>query len=138
MSREDATPQLGVPATVVFDIETHGPCQLASTHSEGARRGLRDAVVFDAEHPFTADEDAYEVDHNKMQEVLIQEIPVVSTYSLHIALYALQNATPENIAKALRKLACSGDMEEHGTHDDEQDFPIPDRVPEPPDWERDY
>lgn len=55
---------------------------------------------------------------------------VVSIYSLHVALYALQNPTPENIAQALRSLATSGDLE--GWVDENTLLPLP--VGEPHGW----
>lgn len=55
---------------------------------------------------------------------------IVSIYSLHVALYALQNPTPENIAQALRSLATSGDLEEWV--DESTLLPLP--VSEPSGW----
>ena len=132
-----AVPEIGVSATVVCDSESSEPCQLDSTYEDGARAGLRDVFVFDTDDIYTADDDRDDVDLNKCQEVQVQEISIVSTYFAHVALYALQNPSPENIQKALRKLACSGDLEEHWA-EGEDDLPTPATVPEPPQWERDF
>lgn len=97
-----AIPDLGVLATVACDEVTHGPTTLDAGES------LR------------------------MEEPLVDNIHIVSGYSLHVALYALQNPTPENIAKALGKLGVSGDCDEHV--DPNTLLPLP--VSKPPRWTR--
>jgi len=63
--------------------------------------------------------------------VLVDDFPIVSVYTLQVALYALQNPTPENIRRALYKIGTSGDCEEH--IDSDTLFPLP--VPEPSQWD---
>ena len=103
--------ELGVRASVVMDNETHGPRTLRDE-----REGLRSITV-----PLHSEQ---------MEQPLVDEIPIVSTYSLHVALYALQNPTPENIARALYKIGTSGDCEEHT--DPDTLLPLP--VSEPSGW----
>lgn len=105
---------LGVQATVVMDHETHGPRCI-----DYQDRGLRQVVITDDEG-----------NDESGALVLVEEIPIVSTYSLHVALYALQNPTEENIARALYKIGISGDVDEHV--DSGTLYPL--GVPEPPGW----
>jgi len=105
-----AVDSLGTAATVFFDEELHGPTRIPDER-EGLRR-LEGEVYEEAE------------------AALIDDIQIVSIYTLHVALYALQNPTPENIEKALSLIGTSGDCEEHW--DDETMMPLP--VPEPHGW----
>lgn len=120
-------PELGVFATVVVDDETNEPHALSGAYGSKPRDYLRKIVVRDAD-------ELYDDPFEPTDEPLVMEFNVVSTYSLHVALYALQNPTPENIEKALKKLACSGDLEEAVDHDSL----MPEPMPEPPSWERGY
>jgi hypothetical protein len=72
----------------------------------------------------------YEGGADALSVDLIDTIDIVSTYTLHVALYALQNPTPENIRRALYKIGTSGDCDEH--IDSDTLFPKP--VPEPSQW----
>jgi hypothetical protein len=103
---------LGERATVFMDEERHGP----NTIHDG-REGLR-----------RLEGEAYE----NAEMMLIDDIQIVSIYTLHVALYALQNPTPENIEQALSLIGTSGDCEEHW--DDETMMPLP--VSEPHGWRR--
>lgn len=103
---------LGVRATVFMDEEMHGPWTIFD-----GRDGLR-----------RLEGEAY----GQVEGALVDDIQVVSIYTLHVALFALQNPTPENIAKALGLIGTSGDCEEHW--DDETMMPLP--VPEPHGWNR--
>lgn len=105
--------RLGVLASVVMDREDHCPTVLPEDCGRNLRE-LEDALDFGERIPTQ----------------LVDEISIVSVYSLHVALYALQNPTPENIARALTKLALSGDIEEHV--DTETWLPLP--VEEPSGW----
>jgi hypothetical protein len=107
---------LGVEATVVFDQYTHSPAPLfgGATESRGVLRSLEDEIPRLEEYPGQ----------------LIDEIQVVSTYSFGVALYALQNPTPENIDRALQLIGVSGDCEERCDFDTLRPLP----VPEPMDW----
>lgn len=139
-SRERAV-GLGVPASVICDHETHGPREL----HEGD--GLRTVTVFPGPSEESFSDEGYEalraakvadavlpLDSSRMEETLVQEIPIVSVYSLHVALYALQNPTPENIDRALTKIGVSGDCGEWPVDYDTTDY-HPEPVPEPPGWE---
>lgn len=93
----DATPtsSLGVIASVVMDDHAHGP----RTVSEGEKQAYRDACPG-----------------------WLDDIPIVSVWTLHVALYALQNPTPEIIHRALRMIVESGDA---GEDWDEDMLPLP-------------
>lgn len=106
---------LGRDASVVFDRETHAPTTLQFGRSGEGLRSLDDEFEGDPERP----------------ESMVDEINIVSTWTLHVALYALQNPTPENLRKALSMIGTSGDCEEHS--DLETLRPLP--VPEPPGWD---
>lgn len=96
--------------------------------------GVSATVVWDTEGgPRTVDEDVKR-DYRDVGPGYLDDIDIVSTYSLHVALYALQNPTPENIAKALYKIGVSGDCEEWT--DSETLLPLP--VPVPSEWEREF
>lgn len=88
MTREQI-PELGVRATVFVDRETHGPT-VASEMGEGLR---------------------------VLCGPLVEEFDIVSHWTLHVALYALQNPTAKNIEQALRLIGTSGDAE-HWTDED--------------------
>ena len=62
----------------------------------------------------------------------VDEMPVVSVWTLHVALFALQNPTPENIKQALSMIGTSGDCEEHIDHETLR----PLSVPEPSGWDK--
>lgn len=117
---EREIPDLGTQATVVCDENTHGPRCLRSYYDDEANRGLRRLYVAQREGE-PAEEPA-----------LVEEFSIVSHYTLHVALYALQNPTPENIACALYLIGTSGDCEDHADHDTL--LPLP--VPQPPGWDR--
>jgi hypothetical protein len=134
----DSEPRLGVLATVTMDDETHGPMTL------GTGKGLHQVTIFPgpSHHHFSeeghtalkragVDDMVLPLDSTNVLEPLVDDIEIVSVYSLHVALYALQNPTPENIAKALAKLGVSGDIEEHTDWDSL--LPLP--VPPPPGWD---
>jgi len=101
---------LGERVTVFLDEERNGPWTIMDE-----RQGLR-----------RLEGDAYE----NAENALIDDIQIVSIYTLHVALYALQNPTPEIIKKALYLIGTSGDCEEHW--DDETMMPLP--VPPPHGW----
>lgn len=103
-------PDLGVAATVVMDRETHGPARKYDT-GEGLR-----SITFD--------------DLDEWEGTLIEDLNIVSPWVLHVALYALQNPTPENIARALYLIGTSGDAEDWT--DEETLLPLP--VAEPHGW----
>lgn len=138
---ESVGPDLGRLATVIFESESHDVNTLADE-----REGLREITVFPGpSEDFYVDgavkdgtpNEVLALDSSKMDEPLVDEIHVVSTYTLHVALYALQNPTPENIRKALTKIGTSGDCDEWANVDDPDDFaPLP--VAEPSGWERDF
>lgn len=131
--------ELGVTATVICDHETHAPTTLDAGQSlrtitvfpgaserffsEMGYRALRAKKVNNMVLPLKSD---------RMEEPLADNIPIVSAYSLQVALYALQNPTPENIAKALAKIGESGDCDEH--LDPETLLPLP--VSKPSGWGR--
>lgn len=131
--------ELGVLATVICDHETHGPTTI------DAVKGLRKVTVFPGASERFFSETGYRALHakrvdnmvlplksDKMEEPLADTFPIVSPYTLQVALYALQNPTPENIAKALEKIGVSGDCEDH--IDGETLLPLP--VPKPSGWGR--
>jgi len=105
---------LGVEATVVCDSESHGPRRLTTPDE---LTGLRELELDDP-------------DVQALAPILVDDFPIVSTHTLHVALYALQNPTPENIRRALYKIGISGDCEEH--IDSDTLMPLP--VPEPSQW----
>jgi hypothetical protein len=105
-----STQELGVTATVFMDLESHVPITIAE-----------DGDLADAEEHFGG---------SIPSVAALSNIPIVSAYSLHVALYALQNPTPENIRRALYRLGTSGDCEEH--IDSDTRMPLP--VDEPPGW----
>lgn len=118
----DSLPDLGVTATVVMDHHTHGPCQI-----DPERAFLRQVALRDHDDLYGGEvEDGIDPTH----EPLVDDIPIVSFYSFHVALYALQNPTPENIKRALYAIAHSGDCEEHYDHENSTVLP----VPAPRDW----
>jgi hypothetical protein len=132
-------PQLGVLATVVCDHETHGPTTL------NTGRSLREVSVFPGPSERFFSEMGYRalkakrvdnwvlpMNSKKMEEPLVDNVFIVSAYTLHVALYALQNPTPEYIVKALEKIGVSGDCDEHS--DNETLLPLP--VSKPPGWGR--
>lgn len=137
--RQTSVPELGVRTTVVMDHETHGPRTLTDE-----RDGLRSATVFPGRDEDFFSEEGYQalklrsvsddvlpLDSREMQDVLVDEIEIVSPYTLHVALYALQNPTAENIERALYLIGVSGDAEQH--IDDDSLRPLP--VPAPPGWD---
>ena len=97
-------PELGTYATVFVDAE------LGEPHGIGDDQELRQEIR-DLAGP-------------------TDDFNVVSTYTLHVALYALQNPTPENIRKALYLIGTSGDCEE--ATDEETLMPL--SVPPPNGW----
>jgi len=103
-----ASPDLGVHATVFVDTEAGEPCWIGD--DEEIRQELRDLVG------------------------PTDDFNIISTYFAHVALFALQNPSPENIAKALTKLGTSGDLEDWT--DSETLLPLP--VSEPNGWDRDF
>lgn len=86
-------PPLGVQATVFMDRELDSPC------------------VLDVEMPSLVEAEEWLEEHPPLG--LLGNIDIVSHWTLHVALYALQNPTPENIERALAKIGISGDCEEH-------------------------
>jgi hypothetical protein len=106
--------RLGMCASVVFDPETHGPTTLYGGEDKPELRSLHDEVAAIEEGP----------------ERLLSEIEVVSVWSFGVALYALQNPTPENIDRALDLIGTSGDCED--VIDPDTLRPLP--VPEPMGW----
>lgn len=102
---------LGVPATVVVDSESNGPSTLTTPDGETGLRSIEDM--------------------EGLAPILVNDFNIVSTYTLHVALYALQNPTPENIRRALYKVGISGDCEEHIDWDTL--FPL--SVPVPSQWD---
>ena len=106
-------PELGVLATVVMDYESHAPTVI----DYGPGEGLREIDV-----------DEYW----KIGPVLVDEISIVSAYTLHVALYGLQQGDPASIEQALGLIGMSGDLEEHIDHDTM--LPLP--VPPPNGWEK--
>jgi hypothetical protein len=103
---------LGTPATVVVDPYTEGPRTLTTSDEQ---TGLRSLDVDDLD---------------ELCPILLTDIEIVSTYTLHVAIYALQNPTPENVRRALYKIGTSGDCEEY--IDSDTLMPLP--VPEPSQW----
>jgi hypothetical protein len=106
---------LGREASVVFDPHDHSPTTLQFGACGKGLRSLDEEFEDDPERGAS----------------LVDEIPIVSVWSLHVALYALQNPTPDNILQALSMIGTSGDCEEHA--DMETLRPLP--VPEPPGWD---
>lgn len=102
------TPSLGVRATVVMGRYDHCP-----TTMEGKN-------------------DLREIDGDEADGYLVSDLDIVSHWTFHVALYGLQNPTPENLARALYLIGTSGDCEEHT--DEETLLPLP--VPEPNGWNR--
>jgi hypothetical protein len=103
-----------------MDRHEHTPRVLSSQRGEGLRSIEDEIVDWEKEG-----DDAYEIPTD-----LIDEISIVSTYSLHVALFALQNPTADNVARALYLIGTSGDCEEHTDHESL----LPLTVPEPPGW----
>lgn len=91
-----------------MDVESHGPTTLGDRES-----GLRHL----------------EGDPDDWFGMLVQDLDIVAHWTLHVALYGLQNPTPENIARALYLIGTSGDCEQ--TDDDTL---IPLDVPKPHGW----
>lgn len=108
-------PDLGREASVVFDQHSHAPTTLPFGNVGKGLRSLDEEFEGDPERG----------------ESLVDEISIASVWSLHVALYALQNPTPENIRKALSIIGTSGDCEEHIDHETLRPLP----VPEPPGWD---
>ena len=102
-------PDLGVRATVFADRETHGP-----------------TCLYD-----DTDGDLREIDVEKADGMLVWDIDIVSTWTLQVALYALQQGTPEARERALYLIGTSGDVEEHTDH--ETLLPLP--VEKPHGWD---
>lgn len=98
--------RLGTHATVFVDSELGEPHWIGD--DEKIRQELRDLVG------------------------PTDDFNVVSVYTLHVALYALQNPTPENVRKALYLIGTSGDCEE--ATDEETLLPL--AVPPPHGWEK--
>ena len=103
---------LGRLASVVFDQHTHAPTVLGFGRTGKGLRSLDEEFEGDPERG----------------ESLVDEISIASVWSLHVALYALQHPTPENIRKALSMIGT--DCEEHIDHETLRPLP----VPEPPGW----
>jgi hypothetical protein len=102
----DHVDRLGTHATVFVDGELGEPLWIGD--DEELRQELRDLVG------------------------PTDDFNIVSVYTLHVALYALQNPTPENVRKALYLIGTSGDCEE--ATDEETLLPLP--VPPPHGWEK--
>jgi hypothetical protein len=98
---ELVTPDLGVRATVVMDRETHSPTV------------CREPGV-----------DLREVEGDAFDGELVSELEIVSSWSAHVALYALQNPTPATIARALHLLYISGDFEDWTDFDGQKIAPV--------------
>lgn len=107
-------PDLGVRATVVMDEETNGPTTIPDGES-GLRRLEDDAL-------------------SKSAGMLVEDLDIVSHWTLHVALYALQNPSDENVRKALYLIGTSGDCEEHA--DEDTLMPLP--VEAPNGWDSAY
>jgi hypothetical protein len=99
---------LGVEATVFMDDEQHEP------------------------RVWRGGNDLRDIEGDEADGQIVSDLQIVSSYSLHVALFGLQNPTPENIAKALYKLGTGGDLEDWT--DSETLLPLP--VPEPDGWDR--
>lgn len=100
----DAVDRLGTYATVFVDPELGEPQWIGN--DADLRQDIRDLVG------------------------PTEDFNVVSIYSLHVALYALQNPTPENIAKALYKIGTGGDCE----YSVDEDTLLPLEMPPPHGW----
>lgn len=99
-------PELGKHATVFVDRELGEPTWIGD--DEDVRQDIRDLVG------------------------PTDDFNIVSTYTLHVALYALQNPTPENIRKALYLIGTSGDCEEAT----DEDTLMPLQQQPPSGWEK--
>lgn len=133
-------PELGLLATVVMDHETHGPTTLRDD-----RRGLRDVTLLPGRDDDHFSEEGYQalkaanvdnmvlpLDSTRMELPLVDEIPVVSTYSLHRTMDRVgQGAAGAVVEQALYLIGTSGDCDEHV----DNDTLLPLAVPEPPGWE---
>lgn len=137
LSTDTSRPILGMRATVCFHEEGGEPRALDG-------EGLRRMTVFPGRSEESFSEAGYAalraakvdnmvlpLDSSRMEEPLVDEIEIVSVYTLHVALYALQNPTQENIARALTQIGVSGDCEEWIDHDSLDPLP----VPPPSGWE---
>lgn len=105
------------------------------TEALAASLGTLATVVFD-EHvsePRTADDDAKQA-WRDIGPGYLDDIEIVSVYSFHVALYALQNPTPENIRKALYLIGTSGDCDEAT----DADTLMPLQLPLPSGWDREW
>lgn len=101
MGREPWFPPLGVEATVVMDRETHGP---------RTARGER--------------YDLTEIEGDAFDGELVSDFRIVSVWTLHVALYGLQNPTSQNIDRALELIGVSGDVEEWTDSDTLRPLPV--------------
>jgi hypothetical protein len=70
--------------------------------------GTPASVVMDEEMPRTVDEDV-KVEYRCVGPGYLDDIRIVWHWSFHVALYALQNPTPENIDRALELVAVDCD-----------------------------
>ncbi len=66
-------------------------------------------------------------DYRDVGPGFLEDIPIISAWTFHVALFALQNPTPENIDRALELIGSSGDVEDYSGEDF---YPLP--VPLPP------
>ena len=96
--------ELGVEATVVMGRESHGPTVWRS------------------------DLDLTEIEGDAADGALVSNLRVVSIWTLSVALYALQNPTPENIDRALDLIGTSGDVDD--ALDEEKLRPLPVPLPD--------
>jgi hypothetical protein len=102
-----ALPDLGVTATVFMDRESHAPRTIPSEMGE-----LR------------------ELEGDAADGFLVEDIRIVSHWAFHVALFALQNPTPQTIERALELIGVSGDVDEWVDHDSLR----AEAVLEPPGW----
>lgn len=102
-------PDLGVHATVFMDRHDFAPTDVSSITGQ---KGLRT------------------VEPDEVEGELVEEIDIVSVWTLWCALYGLQQGTPEAIRRALRCIGLSGDCEDWA----DEGTLMPRDVPEPPGW----
>lgn len=104
-ARDSLLPDLGVTATVVFDEHDSGP----RTVDDQVKNDWPDFGI------------GY-----------LDDVPIVSIWTFHVALYALQNPTPENVEQALKLIGMSGDVTEWLDEETLRARP----VPKPDGWDR--